>query len=192
MAKLLFYDTETTGTNYMKHSIIELSGIIEIDGEIKETFEYVVRPHAKAAIEPAALKTNGHKFEDLPTYPEMPRVHQLLTEALSKYVDKYDKKDKFHLVGFNNRGFDDNFLRMFFNLCNDDFFGAYFWADTIDAMVLASKYLVDVRHEMPSFKLHRVAKTLGIAVDDSKLHEALYDSVLAREIYYAIETESLL
>lgn len=25
MAKILYYDTETTGTNYMKHSIVEIA-----------------------------------------------------------------------------------------------------------------------------------------------------------------------
>ena len=192
MAKIIFYDVETTGTNYMKHSIIEMSGIIEIDGEVKQTFNFRVKPHPKAAIEDGALAVNGHKREELPTYPEMSVVHETFTNILSEFVDKYDKTDKFHLAGFNNRGFDDNFLRMFFTLNGDNFFGAYFCADSIDATVLASKHLMDVRHTMPSFKLHRVAKTLGIEVDDSRLHEALYDAELAREIYHAIDTESLL
>lgn len=192
MAKLIFYDTETTGTNYMKHSIIELSGIVEIDGKVMEIFDYKVRPHEKAKIEPAALKSNGHKFEDLPHYPQMPMVHQLFRDLLLKYVDQYDRKDKIHLVGYNNRGFDDNFLRMFFNLCGDNFFGSYFWADTIDVMVLAARHLIDKRPEMPSFKLHRVAKTLGVPVDDNRLHEALYDSELTRGIYHILGTESII
>ena len=192
MAKLIFYDTETTGTNYMKHSIIELSGIVEIDGKVRETFDLKVRPHDRAVVEPAALQANGHRIEDLPSYPPMEESHGDFIRMVNRYVDKYDKQDKFFLVGYNNRGFDDNFLRMLFTLCGDKFFGAYFWPDTIDVMVLASRHLMGVRHTMPSFKLHRVAKTLGIDVDDSRLHEALYDSTLTREIYYSIYTESLM
>jgi DNA polymerase-3 subunit epsilon len=192
MAKLIFYDTETTGTNYKKHSIIELSGIIEIDGKTAETFDYRVRPHAKAEVDSAALTANGHKMEDLPNYPSMLQVHEEFTVLLKKYVDPYDKKDKIHLVGYNNRGFDDNFLRMFFNLCEDQFYGAYFWADTIDVMVLASRHLIEERASMPSFKLFRVAQTLGIPVDHDRLHEALYDSILVREIYRTIFTDSFM
>ena len=36
---------------------------------------------------------------------------------------------------------------------------------------------------MPSFKQQRVAKELGVQVDDSRLHDALYDVNLTREIY---------
>lgn len=189
--KTLFYDVETTGTNYMKHSIIELAGIIEIDGVERERFEWKVRPHPKAVIEEPALKANGHKREDLDTYPPMEDVHAKLKKQVCKYIDPYDRKDKFHLIGYNNRGFDDNFLRMLFTLCGDNFFGSLFWADSIDVMSSASHHLMHVRHTMPSFKLHRVAKTLGIPVDDSKLHQALYDIELTREVYRKVCPESM-
>ena len=38
--KLLFFDLETTGTDYRKHAIHQISGEIVIDGEIKERFNY--------------------------------------------------------------------------------------------------------------------------------------------------------
>jgi DNA polymerase-3 subunit epsilon len=39
---------------------------------------------------------------------------------------------------------------------------------------------------MPSFKLSRVAKTLGIEVDEDRLHDADYDVYLTREIYKTV------
>ena len=36
---------------------------------------------------------------------------------------------------------------------------------------------------MPSFKLKRVAKELGILVEEEKLHDAVYNVYLTREIY---------
>lgn len=186
MAKLIFYDTETTGTNYMKHSIIQLSGIIELDGQVVDTFNYGIKPHPKARIEDAALKANGHTREQIDRFPPMDKVLRILETRLSKYVNKFDKKDKYFLVGYNNLGFDDNFFRMLFTLCGNNFFGSWFWADSIDVRSLAADYLMDVRPEMMSFKLHRVAKTLGIEVDDSRLHDGVYDAELTREIYYLI------
>ena len=36
---------------------------------------------------------------------------------------------------------------------------------------------------MPNFQLHTVAQTLGLEVDESKLHDASYDVLLTRQIY---------
>jgi len=191
VSRILFYDTETTGTDFKRHSIIQIAGILEIDGVEVDRFTFNVRPHEKAAIEDAALTANGHKREDLPGYPEMKTVLKGIKYFLGKYVDPFDKTDKLHLAGYNNRGFDDNFFRMFFTLCGDNFFGAYFWPDTIDVLSLASHHLIEARDTMPSFKLHRVAKTLGVEVDDSLLHTALCDVELTIAIYKKVAPTSL-
>lgn len=102
---------------------------------------------------------------------------------LDKYVSKYDKKDKFFLAGYNNASFDNQFLRAWFLQNNDKYFGSYFWSNSIDIMVMATPYLAPKRAEMENFKQGAVAKTLGIQVDDSKLHDALYDIEICRAIY---------
>lgn len=50
-------------------------------------------------------------------------------------------------------------------------------------MVLATPYLTAQRSEMENFKQGTVAKALGIQVDDSKLHDAMYDIAICRAIY---------
>jgi len=50
-------------------------------------------------------------------------------------------------------------------------------------MCLASNYLRAERHTMPNFKLMTVAKHLKIEVDESRLHDALYDIHLTKMIY---------
>ena len=42
-------------------------------------------------------------------------------------LEKFDKKDKFFLVGYNNASFDNQFFRAFFVQNNDMYFGSYFW-----------------------------------------------------------------
>lgn len=137
MSKLFFYDLETTGTNPGRHGIHQISGEIVIDGKTVETFDFKVQPNPKAQIEDAALEVGGVTREQIMAYPPMGQVYTQLVAMLSKYVDKFDKTDKFHLVGYNNRGFDDNFLRGFFLQNGDKFFGSFFWADSIDVLVLA-------------------------------------------------------
>jgi DNA polymerase-3 subunit epsilon len=180
----LFYDTETTGINFKQHSIHEIGMLFEVDGEIKEEFLFKVRPHEKAKITPEALKVCGVTQSEIVVYPPMDVVHRKIIKVLGTYVDKFDKTDKIRLIGFNNRGFDDNFFRMFFELNKDAFFSSWFWSDTGDVLVLASEYLKGERRKnMPSFKLHRVASELGIEVDKTKTHNALYDAKLTRKIY---------
>lgn len=102
---------------------------------------------------------------------------------LAKYVDKYKKTDKFFLVGYNNASFDNQFLRGFFLQNNDQYFGSWFWSNSIDVMVLASNKLVERRAEMENFKLSTVAKFLGIQVSEDNLHDAFYDIYLTKAIF---------
>lgn len=180
----IFYDTETTGTNPKIHSIHQLSGLIEVDGDIVDSFDYSVRPHPRASYDPAALSVCKVTRKQLEGYTDMKTVFKQFTKLLDGYVDKFNNKDKIYLIGFNNRAFDDAFLRMFFELCGSSFIGSYFFVDTIDTLCLASQYLMgDRRLQMPSFKLKRVALELGIVIDKSKLHDSMYDAELVRQIY---------
>lgn len=179
----LFYDVETTGTNYMKHSVIDLAGIIEVNDSIAETFEFQVKPHPKAKIEPEALSVNKTTVEEIMQYPNMMDVYKELTKILDNYVDKFDTTQKIFLVGFRNASFDDFFLRMFFELCGDKYFNSYFHSGSIDVSCLAAEYLQHRIHHMKSFKLKRVALELGLALQTDKLHSSLYDSTITRSIY---------
>lgn len=181
--KKLFYDVETTGVDERKHSIHQISGCVEIDNEIVEYFNFLTRPNPKARIEEEALKVGGVTLEQIQAYPPMEVVFGQLKALLRKYCDPYDKKDKFYLVGFNNRGFDDRFLRAWFEQNEDQYFGSWFWSNSLDVMVQASEYLINRRVNMTDFKLMTVAAEVGLVVDESKLHDAKYDIELTRSIY---------
>jgi len=181
--KLFFLDLETTGVLYWKNGIHQISGCIQIDGEVKESFDFKVKPNPSAIIELEALKVAGVTIDEVNQYEDMKLVHSKITAMLSKYVDKFSKTDKFHIVGYNNASFDNSFFRAFFTQNGDNYFGSWFWSDSIDCMVLASNKLRKVRSQMENFKLMTVAKQLGIEVDKSKLHDAEYDIYLTREIY---------
>ena len=174
--KALFFDLETTGTYPGKHGIHQMSGMIVIDGVIKEKFDFKVRPNPKAEIMDESLAVAGVTREQILAYPPM-------EEILAKYVDRYNKKDKFFLVGYNNASFDNQFLRGWFLQNGDQYFGSWFWSNSADVMVLATPYLAEKRSEMKDFKQGTVAKALGIQVDDSKLHDALYDIEICKAIF---------
>lgn len=184
--KLFYFDLETTGVMHWKNGIHQISGCIEIDGEVKEYFDFKVKPNPKAVIEDEALTIGGITREDLETYEEMGSVYKSLINLLSKYVDKYNKADKFHLVGYNNASFDNQFLRAFFVQNGDVYFGSWFWSSSVDVMVLAAQHLMNIRHQMIDFKLKTVASYMGLEVNNDNLHEATYDIDLTRNIYKLI------
>lgn len=181
--KQVFYDLETTGTKYWRNGIHQLSGLVVIDGEVKEEFDFHVQPNPKAEIEEAALQVAGVTREQIMAYPPMWGVKEQFSSLLDKYVDKYDKKDKFFLCGYNNASFDNQFLRAWFVQNGDNYFGSWFWSDAIDVMVLAAQALMEQRPMMKDFKLRTVAEQLGIVIEEERLHDAMYDIYLTHEIY---------
>ncbi|WP_099369550.1 exonuclease domain-containing protein [Sphingobacterium sp. 1.A.5] len=187
MAKILFYDLETTGTMFWKNGIHQLSGILEIDGEVKETFNFKMRPNPNAIIDDGSLKVANVTIEVIQNYDlDMKQGYDKFISLLSTYVNKYDKKDKIFLCGFRNTGFDDPFLNAFFKQNGDDYSFSWFWSNSLDVNVLATQELKEIRQSLKDFKLSTVAETLGIEVDHNNLHDALYDVELTRLSYHKL------
>jgi DNA polymerase-3 subunit epsilon len=184
--KAIFFDLETTGLSPAKNGIHQISGCIEIDGKVIERFNFKVRPNEKCVIEDSALEVGGVTKEQVMAYPPMKTVYNDFIEMITPHCDKFNKKDKFFLIGYNNASFDNQFLRGFFLQNDDKYFGSWFWSNSIDVMVLASEFLKIRRPEMPDFKLKTVAAELGFNVDETKLHDANYDIELTRSIYKLI------
>lgn len=186
--KIFYLDLETTGVKHWRNGIHQISGAVEIDGEVKEYFNFHVKPYKGATIEDEALAIAGITREDLDDYAEFNDVYQEIIKILSRYVDKYNRKDKFFLVGFNNAAFDNNFFRAFFVQNEDNYFGSWFWANPIDVYVLASQKYMSRRTEMVDGKLKTWAKFVGLTVDDTRLHDGRYDIELTRSIYKIVIT----
>ena len=190
--KLLFFDLETTGIKYWRNGVHQISGEIVIDGVTKESFNFNGCPHPQCEIEEEALRICNVSKEQIQAYPPMREVYVKFVNMLSKYVDKFDKKDKFFLVGYNNASFDNHFLKAFFVQNGDNYFYSWFWVNSIDVMVLSTQHLMRKRHEMTDFKQETVARALGIQIDSAKLHDASYDIQLTKEIYNRISSLSFM
>ena len=194
--KFVFIDVETTGVNPETNGLTQISGCVQIGDDVLETFDCFVRPFPQDIIEAAALEVTGIDRRQLlpPDHPdhlakegqyfEEPRdVYVRLHEMFKKYVDQYDKGDKYQFVGYNSHSFDMPFLRRFWEKNNDRFFGSWFWYPSLDVMLVWAQILYAERAELPNFKLATVASHCGIEVDDSRLHDSQYDIELTRELW---------
>lgn len=182
MIKRCFIDCETTGLDPRQHTIHQLSGMIYQDEELTETFNFNIKPHERGRIDSKALEVSGLTKEIVLGYPDRKEQAPKFLEILRKTVDRYNTKDKMFFVAYNAH-FDNGFLRKFLEQNGEKYFGSYFWSNNIDVMTLAGQHLIDKRHEMKNFRQGTVAETLGIEVDQMKLHDSLYDIEIMKQIY---------
>lgn len=168
MSKLLFFDLETTGVKFWRNGIHQIGGIVDIDGQEAERFDIRLAPNPAATIEQEALDVAGVTLEQVKSYQPMEEGYRQL------------------LVGYNNAGFDNSFLRALFQQCGDKYFGSWFYPNCMDVYVMVTPFLMGVRNDMENFKLMTVARTMGIEIDENKLHDATYDIELTRDIFYRI------
>lgn len=185
--KFLFYNVKTTGLDPMRHGIHRICGEVVVDGISQESFDLPVQPNPSAEIDEAALSITGVSREEVLSYPPLSHVFSQFVGILNKYVDRFNPTDKFFLVGFNNKTFDDNFLREFFLQNNDRFFGSYFWSNSFDMMSVATPPLASVRHTMRDFRLPSVASACGVDVSaeeykgdmgNVRLTKAVFDTLV--------------
>jgi len=87
---------------------------------------------------------------------------------LDKYVDKFDKTDKFTAIGYGT-DFDQDMLRSWFQKNDDDYFGSWFWYPWLCMMNMAAVELRNERSALKNFRLETVAAYLGIKVDTQQV-----------------------
>ena len=185
MTRKVFTDTETTGLDPKLNAIIEIGGIIEVDDDIVDKFEFRCRPLDSDMIVPAALAVNKIEYSDMMNFSHPHEIYLQLIKKFGSYVNKFDKYDKLSFYGWNCK-FDFDFLRSFFAKQGDKYFGSYFFWPPIDVAVLVSEWLGDRRAEIPDFHLNTVAEYLKLDLDTSKFHGALFDAEVTRKIYHEI------
>jgi len=66
--KLIFIDVETTGIPCPESGLIQLAGIIEIDSEVKRSFDFRIQPFPNDVIEDEALVLNEISRGELEEY----------------------------------------------------------------------------------------------------------------------------
>lgn len=178
--KLFWFDTETTGVDCRQNSMVQLGAIIEIDGIIQEEIELLFRPLPGRIIAPKALEINGRTEAELMEFPDASIGIAALKKKLSKYVNKFDKNDKFVQVGFNVM-FDCDFLRQTWVAAGDQYGpGSYMFNCPWDVRSDVAKLICRTGLRLKNYKLETICKHFGIEIDNA--HDALADVRATREL----------
>lgn len=174
MNKIIFIDTETGGVNPEKAALIQLSGIIRIDKKDVEKFNFYIKPSENSEVNEKALEVQGRTLDELKTekYIEEKKIYKQFINLLDKYIDKYDKTDKFIVAGYNVR-FDVDILKAFFQRHGNNFLFSYLDSSMLDP--LYSIRLLQIAEVLPVLennKLETWCKYFGI---EFEAHDSLED-----------------
>ena len=181
MNKIIFIDTETGGVNAEKSALIQLSGIIEVDGTEKEKFNFYIKPFENSEVNEKALEVQGRILEELGTekYIDESIIYKKFLEILDKYIDKYDKNDKFIVAGYNVK-FDIDILKALFERNNNKFLFSYFNSSMLDP--LYSVRLLQVAGMLPVLENNKLETWCKYFNIELKAHESLQDITATKKL----------
>lgn len=183
--KLLYLDCESSGLDSKVNAMLQVSGIIEIEGKVVQEFDLRLRPHPSAVISPEALRINKLDPERLhdPDRLEPLEAYKKLKSIFLTYIDKYDKADKFYLVG-QNVHFDYGFLLELWNRQGDNYLGSFIHYHKIDLIALTASLRLAGKlptgSDLPSMKLSALCSYFKMP---EQTHDSMSDIRQTREIF---------
>ena len=182
--KFVYFDVETGGLDFKVNPILSLAMLYEYKDK-RDSLVVYIKPEQDQVCEAGALEVNGFTMKEINSdkFVSYKEAYSIIIKWLSGKINKFDKRDKAWLVGFNSQSFDTPFLIELFNRNSDKYFFSWFWPENMDVRILAGMKLMNQRPSMPNFKLMTVAKHIGLNIDESKAHDAIYDVEITREIF---------
>lgn len=184
--KIIYLDVETTGFDEKTCGLLQVAGIISANGKSEE-FDLIMNPGDVVYDRDSAIINENLTMKQIKEAPPSIDVFNQFIQLLSKYVNRYNSKDKFHVVAYNGN-FDMQFLRAWFLKHNDQYFGSWFWHPVLDVMYLAAFHLLGKRHLMDNFKLSTVYEFL-FEEDFPNAHYGLDDVRATKRILNYILTK---
>ena len=184
--KVIYIDTETTGLSPVVNGMIEIAALVEINGEVVDSILLEMNPNTYMKpihIDPTALEVNGRTTDEFANMPSASEQFKVFLAFLNKWVDRFDKQDKFKVCGYNTQ-FDMGFIEAWFQDNGNAFYGAYFFRKDLDVFALVRHLTHFGAIVTEDEKLGTICEFFGIKHD--KAHTAMADIVATRELYLAL------
>ena len=178
--KVLYFDVETTGLEWWGvHDIIQIAGMIEIDGVVKEEFEFKCQPFSYENISDGAINAHGITVETMKTFQSPQEMYGKLLKIFDKYIYRFNREDKFCPAG-QNVNFDLQFLSDFFRKNGNKYFGSYCQWRGKDLLELVSTLRAEGLINPKNLKLKTIADLYNVKFE--KEHDALEDIRVTRKL----------
>lgn len=190
--KVIWIDTETTGTDPIQNDIWQLAYILIDNGQ--EVYRHVIecRPYSPWNVNPEAMDigrtVKGTPVSDKTCFETMMNPWHALDRFKSdlqreKFLDPYNRHDKAAIGGYNVT-FDLQMLTWWFKKGGDKYgFGSFTDYTVLDA----SSYIRIMRHlgflDLSDAKLGTVAKYYDVTIDMA--HNAMSDADAAMQVFPA-------
>lgn len=186
--KYLFCDVETTGlpSEGFQPQLLQVGGIIEIEGEERYRFNIPVRPDVDHIIQEQALDTIGKTEEQVRNHSYSQReAKEYLTMIFSKFVNRYARHDKYRLIGYNAK-FDMDRLHDLWAYCDDPYLGAFLRFPAYDVAMFAARFRerLELEH-LPNMRLATVCAAFEVPLDDA--HDAMADIDATRALWKIVQ-----
>jgi len=180
--KVCWCDLETTGTDSKRCGIWQAAFLIEIDRVVKDKKNFLMYPRGKD-VESGAKEMMRVPLEELRTsVPLDIHVKDEIKRFLEKYVDPFNKFDKFTFAGYNTE-FDIGFLEQLWEDTQDKYFRSFFTYFPLDVMRMVTIAVwMNVIEPPKNMQLSTIASHVGIPFEEGEAHDALADIVMTRDI----------
>ncbi len=177
--KLCYLDTETTGLDANVNDIIQIAGIIEIDGQIEDKFEFLMRPFDGGRVDDKALQVNKRTRQEIAAF-ENPQIQLgMFQSLLARYVHPDIYTDCFLMVGHNVE-FDKNFIQAWFRKAGQGSnYRKFFDYKVVDTYPLIFTLDQVFKFGLKNHKLETIAQFFGIPI---QAHDAMADITATREV----------
>jgi DNA polymerase III epsilon subunit-like protein len=184
--RILWIDTETTGLNPQRNSIIQIAALIENeDGEIISEFKSYVRPLVGREIDQQALDANGLTREEIMEYPHFLEVFRDWIEWLNTHGYKGVKELRYIPAGYCV-SFDLDMLFEWYKSITGNTFA--YWDhlcfEAIDPRVILHGLKIAGLIDAPDCKLTTMCKLFDIPLKIA--HDAMNDIRATRELAHRV------
>ena len=185
----LWVDVETTGLRYYENEIIQLAYLIDIDDKIVDEGNIFIKPNRFDTIDLQALSVSNTTLESFndSKYMNSKDACKKLLCKLSEYNISYN--NRFMLCCYNNRSFDDWFIREFIrvNLDKPDYKITYKYFYNIGIDVITLLPLLEMKLGIQT--KHKLTDLCDYFKIPIKAHDAMSDIKATYIIFKIVATK---
>jgi DNA polymerase III alpha subunit (gram-positive type) len=168
---LIILDLEATGTDFVKHDIIQL-GAVKLDSELNivDSFERLIIPLGNEVSE-EAMKVNKLNLDEV-------RSRGLILDNALQEFEMWIGFPRYYIIGAWGIMFDITFLRHSYKKINRFYPFLYKCFDVASVV----RFYCSINNLTSKGGLGKCAKALKVEVEESKKHNALYDAELSAKV----------